>query len=106
MATKLIKPVKRELLGTKMQGKGKSFEVIATLEPGDFLSFRGKGLKKEFCIHLAHCLNLAEIMQANEDYNKAMREYKTKKKAGIKNLRRPKMRHYPYSKIYFKALNT
>ncbi len=49
---------------------------------------------------------MAQIMQAQADYNEKMKMYKLRKAGGKKGLRKPTMAHLPYNNIYFKALNS
>ena len=105
MATKLQNPVTRELLGTTMSTKGsKQKIVLCTLEAGDIITFRAKGSTREISVPIAGCINLAELMSGEKDYKEALTLYNLRKKAHVKNLRRPKRRYMPFSKIYYKAL--
>lgn len=100
MATKLLKPVKRELFSTSRKGR----TLIVSLEPGDMISFREKGLKKSFNCYIGHCYVLAQIMQADQEYKERMKNYEERKKKGAKGLRKPKKAFLPFSKIYFDAV--
>lgn len=99
MATKLIKPIKRELLSTEQNGKHRGKPIIVELMPGDEISFRIKGTKKSQSVYLGHCYRLAQIFTIERNYNEAMALYK---KGGRK--RKPKRPAMPFSKMYFDAI--
>lgn len=100
MATQLLKPVKRELRSTDRKGR----TLIVTIEPGDILTFKPKGLRRSVSIYIGHAYALAQIMTAEEDYKKAMQTYTLRKKAGAQFLRKPKRSALPFNPVYFKAL--
>ncbi len=104
MATKLTKNVKRETLAVKTMGKYRDRPIIVTLEPGDVLSFRIKGTRQEASVSLAHCYQLAQIVEGEVRYKQKVKEYKEKKKLGYRHLRRPKKMDFPFNKIYINAL--
>ncbi len=104
MATKLTKNVKRETLGVKTRGKYRDRPIIVTLEPGDMLSFRIKGTQQEATVSLAHCYQLAQIVEGEMRYKQKVKEYKEKKKLGYQHLRQPKKIDFPFNKIYINAL--
>lgn len=105
MATKLLKSVTRELVGTTVgtNDKYRDRPITVTLEAGDVLIFRIKGTQQCFEVPLAHCFRLAQIMELEHKYRKAMDDYKAKKKAGYKRLRKPKRGVLPFSKLFFEA---
>lgn len=83
MATKLLKPVKREIrIGT--------IPYIVTLENDLSLSFREKGRKTTFSATLASCYNLAMISTILKEYNNRLTTYNTRKKNGVKYLKKPR----------------
>lgn len=104
MATKLNKKVTMELVqtGVRVRG-GKYASLLVTLEPGDMITFRAKGTRRRFSISLGHCMNLAEIMDAEHKHKEALELHNLKKKAGIRS-RRPKKPGMWYAKIYYDAL--
>lgn len=99
MATKLHKPVTREI--TLLDRRGKGMKV--TLEPGNILTFRVKGSRRTDSIYLGHCLNLAKAMTAEEHYRKAMEKYHAKREAGGRP-RKPKRPWLPFGEAYTKIL--
>lgn len=101
MATKLLKPVKRELFSTDRRG----VTLVVTLEPGDCISFRSKGKRTSHEIYLGHCYMLAQIMSADKRFKEAVDNYKKKKAAGYARLKKPRRPSVPFNKIYFDALN-
>jgi len=103
MATKLLKPITRELVGTTAGlGKHRAHPLLITLEPGDVISFRPKGTRQVFELPLAHAFRLATLIDETVRYKQAMDTYKEKKKAGYR-VRKPKRTAMPYSKIFFDA---
>lgn len=85
MATKLLKPITRELVYTD---RGRT--IIVTLEPGDIITYRFKGKKTKYSVSL-HKVQLIALMQGILDiYHEKMEQYNQKKAAGHKNLKRPK----------------
>lgn len=101
MATKLIKTVKRETFSTDRKGK----PIIVSLEAGDMISFRTKGKRSEFRIYLGHCLAMAQLLTWNEQYQQKLKIYNEKKKAGYRNLKKPKRSQAPFNEMYYKILN-
>ena len=99
MATKLNKIVTRET--TMIDRKGRI--IIVSLLPNNLLSFRCKGSSKSVEIGLGHCHVLAEIIEENHYHKTKMKEYKEKKKAGLKT-RKPSKLKLVYSTFYSKAL--
>lgn len=102
MAVKLHKSVSRETIAVTSR---RNETVIVTLLPGDMLGFRVKNKRTRFTISLAHCFNLAVLFDSMTKDEEAIKEYKQKKDAGYKRLRKPKKNSAPYSKFYFTALN-
>jgi hypothetical protein len=100
MATKLTKAVTREIGMIDRKGK----ELRVTLEPGDILTFKAKGSRRSHSIYLGHCLAMATIMTADEDYKKRMDEYNAKRARGGRP-RKPKKPYLPFNDTYFKVLN-
>lgn len=101
MARLLTKNITRQTLAVTNR---KSEPVVVTLKAGDLLEFRVKGKRLRMEISLAHCFNLAFIMDADRRYHDTVEEYNKKKKAGYKNLRKPKKPFLPFNGIYFKAI--
>lgn len=81
MATRLLKPVKRELLASN-----RNRTLIAELEPGDTVSFRYKGKRTRYEISLHSCFTLAVLQKIQEEYTIKAEKYK----AGTLK-RKPKM---------------
>jgi len=96
---KLNKTITRELEFVVVRDKGKYRPVIVELKPGDLVSFRAKGCRRKTEISLNHCMALADILDANHLYKKAVSEYKEGKRK-----RRPKKAQFPYSPIFYQAL--
>ena len=96
---KLTKTITRELEFVSVRDKGKYRPVVIELLPGDLVSFRPKGCRRKTEISLNHCMALADILNSNQAYRKAMDDYKDGKRK-----RRPKKAQFPYSKIYYDAL--
>lgn len=86
MATKLLKPVKREML----MGDDRGRPMIVTLEPGDMLTFRLKGKKTTYSVPLHSCFYLAMMNKMQEEYTEKMEDYKVKQSAGFKRLKKPR----------------
>ena len=97
---KIRKTITRECNFVSIRHKGKHLPVIVEICEGDMLTFRAKGTRRKVEISLDYCMALAEIMNANRMYKKAMDEYK----AGERK-RKPKKAQFPYSPIFYKALN-
>lgn len=106
MSTPLKKPITREMLSKGFtRDKDRNRSILVTLLPGDELEFRMKGTQRKFSIYLGHCFVLAQAMTAEREYKDKMGEYKAKKKAGLKRIRKPKKANIPMSTFYFKAIN-
>lgn len=102
MAIKLLKSITRETLAVTNR---RNEPVMVTLKAGDLLEFRVKGRRMRMEISLAHCFNLSIIMDADHRHHVAVEDYTRKKKAGYKNLRKPKKPFLPFNGIYFKAIS-
>jgi len=86
MATKLTKPVVRELI---LNDRGRT--VIVTIEPPDMITFREKGKGTRYSVSL-HKVQLLGLMQYLFDKYREKKEiYLRKKSAGYKKIRRPKI---------------
>lgn len=99
--TELTKPVRRLTSSTDRKGR----RLIVELAPGDMLTFRSKGKRRTVSVYLGHCLNLAQILTASEEYKAKLEEYNARRKAGAQYIRKPKKPHMPFGKVYFSALN-
>lgn len=97
-ATKLLKPITRQLASASRKGR----PLILTVEPGDMLTFREKGTKRRVEIYAGHAYMLAQIMQAEVDYKSAMEKYNEDRK--FKKIRKPKRPNMPFSKVYYAAI--
>ena len=96
---KLNKTIKRECEFVSIRHKGKHLPVVVELAPGDMLTFRAKGCRNKTEISLNYCMVLADILNANHMYKKAISDYKEGRRK-----RRPKKAQYPYSKIFYDSL--
>lgn len=85
MATKLIKPVTRELVQTD---RGRT--IIITIEPPDQITYRYKGKRTHYSVSLHNVQLLALMRHLYEKYLEKENQYKLKKAAGHKNLKKPK----------------
>jgi hypothetical protein len=99
MATPLTKPVRRELRSADRKGR----LLIATLEPGDMLSFRPKGSKRSVSVYLGQAFILAQILQINSDYKDKLKQYDEDRSLG-KRRRRPVKPILPFGKVYLDSL--
>lgn len=72
MATRLIKPVKRLLLGTDRYNRGRIIELI----PGDEISFRRPGKRTRYIASLWQCELVAIGNYVQEEYKRKMDDYK------------------------------
>ncbi len=80
MATPLTRPVARELHARTHRFTG----IIATMMPGDLLTFRVKGKQRTYTIALHQCYQLAIYYKLVEDYREAMERYELRRKAGYR----------------------
>lgn len=111
MATKLNKPIKRELTRTQATKNGRlvrEFEtgrpIIVELLPEEVLSFRVKGTKRRYTLHLMSAFLLAQTNSYITNYNEKLAMYHIKKKGGIKHLKKPKRPFLPFSNSFFQIL--
>lgn len=104
MAVKLIKPVKREMLASSTMGKYRNRPIIVTITGGDAISFRIKGTRQEYHTSLHACYRLAQIAHYANMYEDKRKEYEAKKKAGYRNLRKPKRMNFPIDRAIIDAL--
>lgn len=105
MATKLNKPVTREAVSTTVAIRGnKQAPLIVTIEPPDMITFRAKGSRRRTSLMIGHCLNLAEVMDAESEYKKRMVTYELKRKAGYR-CKRPKKPAAWFARVYYRALD-
>lgn len=103
MATKLIKPVKREMLSTGLErGKNRNRNIIVSLLPGDEIEFRMKGTRQSYTCYLGHCFRLAQALTLEQMFKERLKRYNEEKKFRS-GLRKPKRPLLPFSKIYFEA---
>lgn len=106
MATKLIKPVRREMLSSGFErGRNRNRAINVTLCPGDELEFHVKGTRQRYTVFLGHCFRLAQGLAIEANYKEACAQYAIKRKAGIR-CRKPKRPMMAFSKIYFDATKT
>ena len=100
MATLLTKNIKRQALAvTDHVGR----PIVVTLEAGDQISFRSAGKRYTYSVSLAAVYNLSIISTVNERHKEKVKEWKEKKKIGLR-CRKPKPLPYIFSKQYFEAL--
>lgn len=85
MATKLVKPVKREMLAPN---RGKT--LIVEIEPGDEVTFRVKGKRTRYTVSLHKAFNLAIMQKMNEEYLVKLEKYRQYKKYGGRRVRKPR----------------
>ena len=103
MATKLMKPLRRELLGLASTKKGRvcaigdcgARPIIVEMSPPDTLTFRVKGTRIRYEITMATALATAHKQHIINTYNEKLKEYKTKKEAGMR-VKKPKKPFMPY----------
>lgn len=105
MATKLIKPVRREMLAVSTVGKYRNRPIIVTIDGGDVIRFQIKGTRQSYETSLHFCYRLAQIMTWEEQYQQRKKEYEIKKKAGYKRLRKPRQIVMHLDKATIKAFN-
>jgi len=99
MATKLNKPVRRQLQSTDRKGRA----LIISIEPGDILTFRPKGAKRKLSIYVGFCFQLAQLVTIDREYTAKVKQYKADRATGLKR-RKPIKPFLPYSKVFFDAL--
>ncbi len=106
MATKLIKPVKREMLSSGLErGKNRARPIIVSLLPGDELEFRAKGTRQSYRVYLGHCFRLAQGLTMETMFKERVKKYNHDRKYRS-GLRKPKRPLIPFNKIYFDATQT
>ena len=86
MATKLKKPVTRELRVTTDRA-GRS--LIATLNPDETIEFRPKGKKTRYEIPLGFVYLKAMEYYLNKKYKEDMKKYELDKKLGVRRRKKP-----------------
>ena len=108
MATKLKKPIKRELSRLQATKKGRielpdklgfipvgCRNVIITLLPSEEIEFRVKGTQQKFIVHMMSVMALAQGVTFYNQWAERMRIYKLKKDAGHKRIRKPNKPSHP-----------
>jgi hypothetical protein len=85
MATKLLKPITRELIQTD---RGRT--ILVTMEPPDQITYRYKGKRTHYSVSLHNVQLLALMRHIYDKYLEKDELYKRKKAAGYKNLKKPK----------------
>lgn len=108
MATKLSKPVNRELNRVKATKRGRvevpdktgyipmdARPVIASLLPSDVIQFRVKGTSRRYQAPLSLIMLIAEAITEHDDRQEKLRIRKLKKDAGYKRLREVKKVYNP-----------
>lgn len=105
MATKLHKPIHREMISNGHLAGRDVGRMIVTLEPGDILTFRQKGKRTRYSVPLSACMNLALMNHLVEQYQEKMNNYAIKKKAGLGRVKRPRKPNISmFNPILLKAL--
>lgn len=102
--TKLLKPVRREMLASSTVGKYRNRPIIVTIKGGDAISFRIKGTRQEYETSLHLCYRLAQIVSLSNRYEEKRKEYEAKKKAGYRNLRKPRKFNFPIDRAIIASL--
>lgn len=72
MPTKLLKPIKRELVAATRTGR----TLIAELEPGDEITFREKGKRTRYTCSLHACYRVAIMQHLRDEYVAKLELYK------------------------------
>jgi hypothetical protein len=80
--------VTRELVSTGHKNR----PLICSLEMGDYLTFRAKGTRTKYTIHLKNVYYLAMMKYIQERYEKKLEKYKDRKAAGLRAVRPSKPR--------------
>ena len=100
MATKLTKPITRELVKAD---RGRV--TVVTIEPPDQITFRTKGSRTRYSVSLRNVELLAIMRGIYDNYVHKLETYRHKKAAGCKKLKKPKPPNYNmFSPIYRAAL--
>lgn len=103
MATKLLRPITREMISRPQMGKHRGRPMRVTLEPGDYLRFTPKGTRQNYEVSLASAYSLAMLIYVNDEYKKKLDNYNLKKNSGQRT-KRPKKPFVPVPKILFKMI--
>ena len=77
--------------------------IIVELNPDETISFRVKGTKTRFTMHLTSAFELAKVNTIVQKHNDKMERYKTDKKLGMKR-KKPKAPFIFYGKSFFTVL--
>lgn len=104
MATLLIKPVKRQLLHSSTVGKHRGKPILVILEGGDLITFRIKGTRQQYQTTIHACYKMAQFATWDRMYQDKMKEYKRRKDAGERGVRKPKRISFPIDKAIIDAL--
>jgi hypothetical protein len=118
MATKLSKPVKRELNRVRATKNGRievpdktgfitaeARPVVASLQPADIIEFRVKGTRRSYSAPLATVMMFAQAMTFYDEYNEAKRVYELHKSAGYKRKRKPRKPSHPHISAMLRRLH-
>lgn len=97
----LNKPIRRVLASSDRKGR----RLICTLEPGDIITFRPKGLRRTVSVHLGFCIQLAQAYTIQHEYDQKLADYNAKKKAGMRRLRKPNRPMFPFGKLVIDTIN-
>lgn len=103
MATKLIRPVRREMLASSTIGKYRNRPIVVTIKGGDILEFQIKGTRQRYEVSLHAAYRLAQISTWDSEYQSKLDEYNRKRKAGMK-CRRPKRMNFPIDRAIIQSL--
>ena len=117
MATKLTKPVRRELSRVQATKRGRiempdrigfvpvgCRPVIVSLLPNETIEFRVKNTRTRYIAHLATIMAVAQRITFYDAWMEKKRLYKLKKDAGHKRLRDPRKPHDPAMARFFRKL--
>ena len=104
MATKLVKPVKREMLAKSTVGKYSNRPILVEIDGGDLIRFRIKGTRQEYETSLHYVYRLAQIVTYESIYAAKMKKYELEKKAGMR-VRKPKKAIIPLDKATMRDFN-
>lgn len=104
MATKLFKPITRELIARGNIGGRDIGTVIVTIEAPDMITFRMKGKRLRYTTSLHNCMTLAFVNFLMSNYRERVDLYESKRKAGYKVKRPNKPNVGIFSPVILKAL--
>lgn len=110
MATKLTKPVTRELVYCRASKNGRverteaSRPIMVTLDHNEKIVFRVKGTKRRYTLHLISAFQLAKANTLIQEYNNKMKVYKERKENRFGRVRKPKKPFLPWDKNFFQVL--